>query len=250
MYFFLGDRGLKMAEECDTRSVIARHESNLENNAAIMNDLRKQLFSKREKARTLYYVLLSDGYFTSSQSSQSIESIAAMETQVYFPGHVFVLEKIWDEAKKEHYFYFYQSYINQYTLDGHINQNKGLRINHGRATELLTDLEHVLTSETWSSNNVKKWYDMTFARSDTLMGSRSRNKFFLCFRKAKSNVCLGKLNKYLLDVARKLDASGTQKHAVYGNKDLYGQDSSPLTNEEIQTEIKYLLAKISRSTQM
>lgn len=248
MFFFLGERGLKMAEECDTRSVIARHESNLENNADITKELKSQLFSKREKARTVYYILLSDGYFPKPLGTQTAPSTPE---QVYFPGHVFVLEKIWDESKQEHYFYFYQSYINQYTLQGHVEHNKGLRISHKRATELLTDLEQVLTSPTWSANNVQKWYDMTFASSETLKDSHSRNRFFLCFRKAKTNVCLGKLKKYLVDVSRKLDTLITSnpslQGSVYGNPDLYSQDSLPLTNGEMQQQVKLLLAKINKS---
>jgi hypothetical protein len=39
---------------------------------------------------------------------------------LFFPGHVFILEKI--PSKDEPYFYFYQSYINNYDLKDHIKK--------------------------------------------------------------------------------------------------------------------------------
>ena len=239
MQFLLGKKGLGIADSCDTREVISRHTSGVENNVTIINELTKQLFSVREKARTIYYILLSDGYFNISQTNSS--------STKYFPGHVFILEKVWDTVKKCHYFYFYQSYINKYTLKEHYVMNKGLKISSIRAKELITHLKKVLLSETWSNDNVKRWYDMTFADSSTLLDTASQQKFFLCFRKAKTTVCLEKLEKYLQKKAKQVyRLSKKNPTIVYGDTTLYEEPSKALTNIQILEEINILLKQIEK----
>lgn len=241
MQFFLGDQGLQMARECDTRKVIQRHQDGQEHNTGIIKSLRKQLLSRTEKARTIYYILLTDGYFPHKES----------KPDEYFPGHVFVLEKVWDNAINEHYYYFYQSYINKYTLDGHIIKNKGLRINRKRATELLNDLEQVLASSTWSNSNIKRWLNMTFINTEAFKDTKSQNRFYLCFRKAKTDVCLSRLSSYLLQVQQEIDqlidSDPSKVNATYGDTMLYDNDSVPLTNGEMRLEVKTLLSKIKKS---
>lgn len=237
--FLLGDKGLKMADSCDTRAVITRHSQGIETNNIIMTDLKKQLFSKREKSRTLYYILLSDGYFPTQESVD----------KKYFPGHVFILEKIWDTSSKQHMYYFYQSYINKYTLREHIVMNKGLLITTKRASELINHLERVLNSETWSQESVKMWYDMTFADSSNLLESNSKQRFFLCFRKAKTTICLEKVKKYLTRHARRLKKQPAhQLDDIYGDASLYDEGSKPFTNRQVMTHIDELLQKMSVKT--
>jgi hypothetical protein len=242
MQFLLGEKGLHIADACDTRAVISRHTTGVETNKQILLELQKQLFSKREKARTLYYVLLSDGYFPDANATD------ATDDQKYFPGHVFILEKVYDTLKRKHYFYFYQSYINKYSLSEHIEMNKGLKISGSRAQELINDLTGVLTAPSWSQENVRKWYDMTFADSTDLLDSQSKDKFFLCFRKAKTNTCLGKLRSYL-NMKHKSLSKIDEKNMddVYGNPNLYDNDIAPLSNKGMITEIESLLYKIHKS---
>lgn len=241
MQFFLGKQGLQLARECDTRDVIQRHQSGLENNEGIIRKLQRQLLSRTEKSRTLYYILLSDGYFPNT----------APKSDVYFPGHVFVLEKVWDEMQNDHHYYFYQSYINNYTLEGHIKYNKGLRIDRARVTELVSDLEQVLMSSTWSPSNIKRWYDMTFINTEGFRDAQSRNKFFLCFRKAKTDVCLTRLRVYLERIEKELDklvsTDATKIAVTYGNTELYDNDIIALSNGEMRMEVKALLSKIKKS---
>lgn len=238
--FLVGDKGLKMANNCDTRAVISRHTEGLDTNEGIIADLRQQLFSKREKKRTLYYILLSDGHFPTLKDTTN--------SPKYFPGHVFILEKIWNTTSKDLSYYFYQSYINKYTLREHIAMNKGLLISEARAKELMDHLEKVLKAETWSSDNVKRWYDMTFADSSSLLDSNSKQRFFLCFRKAKTSVCLEKLEKYLKKHERILNKiSVTEREDIYGDKNLYDDPSQALSNGEVLKQLKKLLGRINDS---
>lgn len=241
MQFLLGNKGLKIVDACDTRDVIERHKNGIENNDVIIQELRKQLFSKREKSRTLYYILLSDGYFPGKDVDNN-------DIQKYFPGHVFILEKIYNTFTKQHIFYFYQSYINKYSLTEHIEMNKGLKISKKRAEELLDDLSAVLKSPTWNNDNVKKWYDMTFVDSSDFLETQSHQQFYLCFRKAKTTDCLDRLEKYLnkkYELISKIPSS--ESNVIYGNEQLYDKSIRPLTNKQMMIEIESLLFKINKT---
>jgi hypothetical protein len=241
MQFLLGSKGLQIVDACDTRDVIDRHKNGIDNNDVLLEELRKQVLSKREKTRTLYYILLSDGYFPAKDENNN-------DTQKYFPGHVFILEKIYNTATKQHIYYFYQSYINKYSLTEHIEMNKGLKISQKRAEELLNDLSYVVKSPTWNNDNVKKWYDMTFVDSSDFLETQSKQQFYLCFRKAKTTECLDKLKKYLIkkhSSISKLPSSVSS--VIYGNEELYDSSIKPLTNKEMLIEIESLLYKINNS---
>lgn len=241
MQFLLGKKGLQIVDACDTRDVIERHKSGIDRNDVIMQELKKQIFSKREKSRTLYYILLSDGYFPGKDVNNN-------DIQKYFPGHVFILEKIYNVSTKQHIFYFYQSYINKYSLTEHIEMNKGLKISHKRAEELLNDLSSVLKSPTWNNDNVKKWYDMTFVDSSDFLETQSHQQFYLCFRKAKTTDCLEKLKKYLNDKHTLLSkVPSSESDVIYGNEQLYDKNIKPLTNKQMLIEIESLLFKINKT---
>lgn len=239
LQFLVGDKSQGIADACDTRAVIKRHTNGEEQNDTIIKELTKQLFSKREKSRTLYYILLSDGYFPQSTATNQPK---------YFPGHVFILEKIYDDDIKTHVFFFYQSYINQYTLKEHIQMNKGLRITSTQAQQLLSDLASVLQSKTWDRNNVRKWYNITFADSSNLLDTESQNRFYLCFRKAKTTTCLQRLEQYLKTKHSIILSNKTLiDNNIYGDVLLYDDDTKPLTNNEVLMGIETLLQKIKNS---
>lgn len=237
LQFLLGDKGMKIANSCDTRAVISRHTSGQDDNDEIIYQLTKQLFSKREKARTLYYILLSDGYFPQADP---------LSQSKYFPGHVFILEKIYDHRIKDHIFFFYQSYINQYTLNEHIRMNKGLKVSKTRAQQLIDDLSNVLKSKTWDKDNVRRWYDMTFADSSDLLNSQSQKQFYLCFRKARTTTCLQRLDKYLKSKHKLLLAAvqNGEGQQVYGDVSLYDNNIKPLTNKQMLLATQALLTAI------
>jgi hypothetical protein len=237
MFFLIGGkRALKIADTCDTHEVISRHKEGIENNDYILQDLKKQLFSKREKSRMMYYILLTDGYFPNSNTTKD---------DVYFPGHVFILEKIWDEQHQQHYFYFYQSYINQYTLKEHIEKNKGLFVSKTRAQHLVNNLEYVLKAKTWDTNSIEKWLDLTFAETLHFENSQSKQKFFLCFRKAKTSKCLSNIEEYLLKKLKEVSKiKASNENDIYGDTSLYLDKSLALTNKQIKDEIQQLLNKV------
>lgn len=238
MVFLLGEKALYIADYCDTRATIDRHQNGEDDNTVIINNLKKQLFSKKEKSRILYYILLTDGYFPKNSKQENI----------YFPGHVFILEKIWDNEKKEHYFYFFQSYINQYTLEQHIQQNKGLKISFDKAVKLIDNLDNILHSENWSNKNVLEWNEITFTNSSQFLDTNSRNKFYLCFKKAKITSCYRVLLSNLKRVRKVLEVMAENKeNEIYGDATMYEDGSQPLTNKQVKEEVNILIEKIERN---
>ena len=247
MMFLAGKRGIDIANYCDTREVIKRHTAGEDQNTLILNDLKKQLFSKREKSRTLYYVLLTDGYFPiAADVSQTEQHPSTTSQNIYFPGHVFILEKVWDVNESKHYFYFYQSYINQYTLKQHIEYNNGLKITWEKAQTLINNLEYVLKAKQWNEKNVKKWKEMTFTNSSKFNNTNSHENFFLCFKKTKSKVCDNNLSLCLQRVLNQLEGLPIQEYDnIYGDQSLYDEDAMPLTNKQLKQEVLTLLSKIN-----
>jgi hypothetical protein len=241
MTFLVGKKGIEIGDYCDTRAVIKRHKEGQDNNTAIMNNLKQQLFSKSEKSRTLYYILLTDGYFPPDSNVDT----PSPSSDVYFPGHVFILEKIWDETEKKHYFYFYQSYINQYTLKQHIELNNGLKISLEKAKNLIDNLEYILNNDEWDEDNIRKWGKMTFTNSSKFNNTNSQGKFFLCFRKARSNSCYNNLLAYLTKVLKYINKLPPELNdEIYGDKSLYDSDSTPLTNMQMKQQVLSLMSKI------
>jgi len=239
MMFLVGKKGIEIGNYCDTREVVKRHKEGQDNNTVIMNALKKQLFSKREKSRTLYYILLTDGYFPFA--SQTLTPT----NHVYFPGHVFILEKIWDSTESRHYFYFYQSFINQYTLKQHIEFNNGLKISWEQALNLIGNLEYILKAKQWGQENVNKWKQMTFTDSSQFTNTNCQGQFFLCFKKAKSTICYNNLLECLQKVMTNLNKLPTQNdNDIYGDQTLYDDDANPLTNKQLKQEVLSLMSKI------
>jgi hypothetical protein len=235
--FLVGKRGLALANACDTREVIKRNNDGVDNNNDVVQALKTQLFSKKEKKRTIYYILLSDGHFEKQGQS----------TNVYFPGHVFVLEKVWDSMNKKHFFNFYQSYINRYDLKQHVKHNKGLELSFEKATLLIDNLEHVLSSPLWDNESAKRWKDVTFVDTPEFLNSKSHNKFFLCFRKAKSDICLRNIERYVKAKLRTLkNITSENSHTIYGNKDLYENPAMAFTNGQMKDNLQIILNDINQ----
>jgi hypothetical protein len=127
--------------------------------------------------------------------------------------------------------------------------NKGLKVSKSRAQQLINDLTHVMTSNTWDKDNVRRWYDMTFADSSDLLNSKSQQKFFLCFRKAKTTTCLQRLEKYLKSKQQILLSKVQEGKAddVYGDVTLYDNTIKPLTNKQMLVSTQALLSKINHN---
>jgi hypothetical protein len=234
--FMLGKkRGIKIANYCDTRVTKKRHMENLETNNSIISNFKADILDKKCKYRYLYYILLTDGKFPYNDSNNK---------EVFFPGHVFILEKIPD--KNEPYFYFYQSYINDYDLKDHIKKNNNsLKLSYKNTEKLLINLEYILSAETWDTNCVDAWKYFTFTDTSNLLNSHSKDNFFLCIRKAKVVDCLKHIEKYTVEKMKALDKVPLD-NKIYGDASLYDKNQKPLTVKQMSKQLNKLYQDVSK----
>lgn len=232
-YFLLGyKKGIAMSNYCDTHLTRKRHNDGIDNNLQIVQQLKKDVLNRNFKYRYLYYILMTDASFPMKDQPDR-----------FFPGHVFLLEKI--PGKPTPSFYFYQSYINEYDINGHYHKNnKTLKMPYNRTAELMDRLAYIITNPVWDERCVRFWKDFTHVdTSKTLQGSSSGNQFFICYRKTKATACLEHVKRYVDDKLKTVDTSKPQD--IYGDMKLYDADQNPLSNLEMYNQLASLQKRIS-----
>jgi hypothetical protein len=231
-YFMLGKRrALKIADYCDTEMTRARHQSGQDNNTTIMQNFSKDILSKRCSVRYFYYILLTDGKFPNPSQEKKY---------AFFPGHVFILEKI--PSKPEPYYYFYQSYINQYDLNEHVTKNNNsLKLTHQQVQYLVNDLSYILNAQYWDALCTAHWKNFTFVDASYLQGHQSKGNFFMCFKKAKVTDCLNHIEAYTQNKLDQIQKNmPSKRNEVYGDASLYEKTQKPLTYGEMYANLKRL----------
>lgn len=242
MYFMLGERGLRKASSCDSRDVVKRHTEYLEKNSIqdkfasnkqVLAKMRRQIMRKSSKTRELYYILMNDSSFPYE---------GKMKPNAFFPGHVFVLEKI--PGYPTPYYYIYQSYINKYDLKGHLKyKNNTLKMDYEETRKLLDKLKYILTqTKVWDDNCVQYWKDFTFVDTTNIKGSITEGNLFICCASSKVLSCMENIEQYAktkLDQLQNVDEA--QKHGTYGNVTRYHTNERILTNSEMRDRLTELL---------
>lgn len=236
--FMLGKKkGLELANYCDVPNTIERHNKSIVTNEGIITKYTRDILNVNCKYRYLYYILLTDGYFPYNN-----------EKPKFFPGHVFIFEKI-PQINEKPYYNFYQSYINYYDLKEHIKKNGGtLQISYERAHEILNNLMYIMNSNTWDEECISKWHNFTFADSSYLKDSICKNKFFICVRKARIIDCLKHIEKFTLDKIKYIEPMLTsKKNMIYGTESLYDDKQNPLTVKQMYKEMNKLYRDIQKN---
>lgn len=234
MYFMLGKNGIKLASQCDTHVVIKKHKEGIDNNNDVIYNLNNDILSKKHKQRYLYYILLTDGYFSKPDQ----------EDTIFFPGHVFLLEKT-PNQDGSYSFQVYQSYINKYDIKGHFeNNNNSVTMTYAQVKNLLEKINYILTSNTWDDKCIKYWKDFTFVDTTNLKGTNSKNAFFICYRRATVKTCLGNIKSYIKEKLKILSQM-KDKHNIYGDMDKFDLSQNPLNVSQLTTQVQNLLFKIN-----
>lgn len=218
--------GAEAAKFCSVESTTARHRAGQHRNADVLAELRARLLdapAPPKPRRDLFYVLLTDA------------DLSAVPKNVYFPGHVFIVEKGWSGALQ-----LYQSYINEYDLDGHVSRNDfSLSIDRDRVSELLDDLEYVLLrARVWDERCVRAWRNLTHVDTAKWTGALvGDDRILVCVHASSASGCLETLDGYVAEKIRRiradLDARPDRAASVYGDAGAYAPDSAPLTYQEM-----------------
>lgn len=231
MFFMLGSRGLQSANHCDSRAVIDRHTTGKDDNQEVLNKMRKQILHKKCKHRYLYYILMNDHTFPYADG----------RPDAFFPGHVFILEKIPGDPLPM--YYLYQSYINQYDLKGHLERNKNtLRLSYSEVQALMAKISYIVQRGEWDQTCVSYWKDFTFVDTSNILGSQTQGRLFICCATSKVRGCIENIERYVSKKVKHLESERMGNYAhVYGNATLYHKTQQPLSNLQMQVQLQQLL---------
>lgn len=242
MYFMVGKEGIKISKYCDTRATIKRHTNNIDNNNDIMIVLKKDILNPNIKNRYIYYILLTDAYFPRENE------------QTFFPGHVILIEKTPSNIVNEKpYYYMYQSYINKYDLAGHyslkskksskIDNNDSVKMTYDELSKFINKLGYIMNSSRWDDNCIKYWKDFTFIDTQNMRNSECKNKFYICYKRALVNTCIGNIKKYTQDKLKILKKVKNDND-IYGDTMKYKDTEIALTNGSMRYSLENLLYKL------
>lgn len=244
-FFMLGkQKALEVANYCDNGITKKRHQDKIDNNNNIILRYKNIVLKNNYKFRYLYYILLTDGYFTFDDKSKK---------SVYFPGHVFILEQIPNKP----YYYLYQSYINKYDLGQYIEKNnRTLKFSHEKVKKLFEDLHYIFNTEIWDDSCIKRWKEFTHVDTIELKGARCKNNFFLCIKSSRVVDCLKHIKQYTkekldeLEYKKKVNVNNSNYlNDIYGDKKLYDKNQIALTNNDMQIKLQSLYNNIVNKTE-
>lgn len=168
---------------------------------------------------------------------------------VNFPGHVFLIERSYEDQKGVVHFNIYQSYINKYTLKEYYEQmNNTLRVKFVDIQRLLQKIKYILFAKTWDHLCVKYWKDFTHVDTSNLLGATHRDHMYICFSHERLTTCIDNIAGYTRDKLSELEASPKNPNDVYGDPKLYRDDQAkPLSNQEMEMSLKSILQDINKN---
>lgn len=237
-FFMLGNKGIKIANFCDSVEVQNRHEQKKDDNVVLIQSLRRNILNKQTKFRQLFYILMTDSTFPHDDNNNR-----------HFPGHVFIIEKI--PGDPEPTYYFHQSYINKYDYNGHIKRNNNtLSMSWLDIKRMMEQIHYTLLNPIWDENTVKYWKQITFVDTKHMLGAKSGGKMFLCWKKAKLTDCIGRLESYTNEKLKQISKMKiSELSTVYGEASSYDSEQTPLTVSEMKDSLETLRNKIIISKQ-
>lgn len=222
-------------EYCDTENINKRYkkiktiEKKREKKADILNKLEKDLLTENIRYRYFYYILMTHTKMTKGEKKDG-----------WFPGHVFIIEKSKDCQKKLRYKIF-QSYINQYDLDGHYKRNNNsMEIKNNNIKSIVTGMKNILLKKKWNSNAVKFWNQLCYVDTSDIKGYDTDN-INLCYKKIKIENCYKNLLKFT-EKARKNIKSNIDK----GNINHYKVDQDDNKNKVKELTIYQLYDRFNQ----
>lgn len=260
MFLLLGNKGLKKSEYCSVQNIRKRvNAQNLvrKDDISYFDELIKDIFSKKEKHRHFYYIMITDGEMKKQLKSNSLSTKAitsstksnnstSLNTSInsidstseeYFPGHVFVIEKI--PCENNNKYMLYQSYINEYDLKGHFDKNSSsMEISENKLKEILTmGTKQIFINSQWNTNISKYWKELTHVDASNFNGYNTDNLKF-CYQKIRVESCY-KILKNFINYA----VSEINKNPNKYNIPVTGDP--PLPKEELKNKLLELQTKIN-----
>jgi len=237
MYMMLGNPAAEQTSAyCDVHAVRARVRAAgraATPRAGVVEALASEMLDPGQAhLRTLYYVMLTDGYMPRAGGA------------VYFPGHVFVVERL-----PRGTFNLYQSYVGEYDLGGTIERHT---LSRGRKAmaRLLRGLGDAVARPRWDARTTAFWRSLTDVDSSCFEGCElGGDAMLVCYRAVRTDTCVSFLRGFLrrkLAELRRVPPSEDRR--VHGPPGAYGRPAAgrprPLTNAQVREDLGQLLAKL------
>lgn len=257
MYLFLGETATTITHECDVSIVQDRVRRRLDPPSAHIADaLVHDMMSGSERA--LYYIMMTDGEMSIPRPAPNANANAKRNTNAkiianahpkpppapYFPGHVFVVERI-DRTR----FNLYQSYINEYDMTQYVDTCGSLSVGRARMERLVKGMHMLMTKNTWDAECSEFWMDLTQVgapAANKFMGGAVKGAIHFCYRRVYTRHCVANLRILLQSSLEELQTLfKSTPDAVYGEPSFYTQSPvAPLTVRQLIAKVKKMLAQL------
>lgn len=202
LYILCGNKAIEGSLKCYVSNVKKRMQ-NL-SNSDIQSNIQRDASdaSKRillnNKRRMVYFLMITNAELPHASNKEKEEA--------FFPGHVFVIDKLFYANETVPKYKLYQSYINKYTLQDFSEKRrrmnddkKAMDYTYEEMTAFLKKLSNLLNSKTWTNDNVKFWKEFTHVSAEYMKGHLIQPHIFFCFNELPAIRCRSGLLQLLKD---------------------------------------------------
>jgi hypothetical protein len=223
---------------CDTDNINKRfntiREQNLdtmEEKKKILDDLDKDIKIPETNTRFFYYVLMTHTKMKKKKRKSKLDMSKDYE---WFPGHVYIIEKHTDCKDKLKY-KIYQSYINEYDLNGHYKYNNNSVNLRSNIKTLVNGMKNILVKKKWNKSAVNFWNKLCYIDTSNLVGCETEY-INICYTKIPIKNCYKNLERFTNNAIKNI-----QKNISNGNNDIYNINQDDNHMKIRQYEINELL---------
>lgn len=212
MFSFLGKKSIHFTNFCDVNNVEERYKHS-DKSIQTTKHFSKSILKETKYKRKLYYIMFTSGNLPHSD---------IYNKTIMFPGHVFVIDKSYDQHSKQNIYKLYQSYINQYNLDGAITKNNyQLTISKEKINNFVESILYFFENGIWDQRITKFWKELTFIDGSEFEKHIITDHIYFCYCAINVKSCTTTLINLLKE-----------------------KQSSKDINEEDRKEINTLLEKL------
>lgn len=222
LFLLMGRESVKHTRYCDVVSVRERYDKH-NPSEAMARALAYDLTNSPNGEKEVFYCMLTDGWMHPPSNPA---------VKVYFPGHVFIIERVGDKG-----FSMYQSYIQEYDLDAFLSHAAG-PVTHTAAQlkAVSKGLVHMFSVPVWDRQCSDFWRSFTLSSGEAYEGY-SMSSILLCYQRILLSTCTGSLRSVLEATHRNL--AGKPASA------LFVKDST-ITNSEMYRHVLDMQAKLPK----
>ena len=201
MTLYLGKYSLRHIKTCDVDNVRKRNKdimdkvkstnpnSTFNYSRDIAKDCISSIFDKNIKTRYLFYIMM-----TNSQVPKVQEKNDKAADTILFPGHVCVLERVPGTNSSTTKYYVYQSYINNYDINGHFDRNNGsFSISEDNLRIVFNGIYNLYDQGVWTEETTRAYKMLTHVDSADFEGRYFKDNSFFCYRKVPISTCMTRL---------------------------------------------------------